>query len=251
MLKMPNMTLYRLDRTIKKGGGVCIYVNNKWAKFIKLDHTHTTLSTDVEMLTLIMNKPLFRKLSITCLYRPPSENTSVCLDLLKKLFCTNLGLKFELWLLGDLNIDYLIRDQVDTKKYLSVFKTNGLKQIISDITRPYRNGGTCIDWIVTSSTFVQTSGVCNHMLSDHFPRERHTTVYTEFRDYSKYSLPNLRVLLLNTKWDLCNNALDPNVMYDFILSSLYKILEIMCPLRRYKQRLESARWMSPDIHRAI
>ena len=97
------------------------------------------------------------------------------------------------------------------------------------------------------------------MLSDHFPvycirkkkRERHTTAYTEARDYSKYSLGNLRTLLLDLDWDTYDNSQDPNLMYDYILSRIYRILEVMCPLRRFKQRLESARWMGPNIHKAI
>ena len=82
-------------------------------------------------------------------------------------------------------------------------------------------------------------------------REHHTTVYVEARDYSKYSIPNLQNLLLDVNWEIFNQSQDPNVMYEIILSALYNILEIMCPLRRFKQCLESTRWMNRDIHTAI
>ena len=259
MLAIPNMTLYRLNRSSKRGGGVCIYVANRWAQYVKLDHVNTISTSDFEVITILLNKPHFRKLSISCVYRPPVGKSTNCLEFLKSLLNTNITLNFELWLLGDFNIDYLVRDNNDTKSFLSTFKTAGLKQLISDITRPHRNGGTCIDWVVTSSPFIKMSGICDHMISDHFPiycvrkkkRESHTAVHKEARDYSKYNLANLRTLLLNLNWDMYNASQDPNVMYEFIVSNLYKILEIMCPLRKFKQRLESARWMKPDIHKAI
>ena len=172
---------------------------------------------------------------------------------------SNLNLNLELWILGDLNIDYLARDNQDTKRYLECFKTNGIKQNIVDITRPFRNGGTCIYWIATSSPFIQTSGVCNQLISDHFPvycvckkrREHHRSSYVEARGYKNYSIPNLRNLLLGLDWTIFDVSEDPNIMYDYILTKLYEILQVMCPLRRYKQHSDPARWITADIYRAI
>ena len=72
MLNIPGWTLYRLDMPNKKGGGVCIYVASKWAKYITLLPDLSNTDTDVEILSLQMNKPMLRKLLIGCVYRPPT-----------------------------------------------------------------------------------------------------------------------------------------------------------------------------------
>ena len=74
MLEIPNMVMYRLDRLHKRGGGVCIYVAIKWAKYIKLVNDLTCISPNFEIITLSLIKPAFRMLQISCLYRPPTGN---------------------------------------------------------------------------------------------------------------------------------------------------------------------------------
>ena len=217
------------------------------------------MSSDAELITASLIKPNFRKLIISCVYRPPNGNTSVCHDIIKDIISFSMNLDAELWILGDFNIDFLARDRPDTKKYIATFKQYGLSQVISDITRPFGNGGTCIDWIITSSSFVSAYGVCNHLISDHFPiyctrkkkRENHKTVNIEARDYAHYNVENLRNLLRNMDWNAFDLSLDPNEMYSILLSRIYEILKIMCPLRNFKQRESSARWIDKDIYATI
>ena len=82
-------------------------------------------------------------------------------------------------------------------------------------------------------------------------REDHTSILTESRDYSKYNEVHLRDLLLNIDWNLYDASIDPNEMYEFILKHVKRILEIMCPLRSYRQRKNSGLWMNAEIYRAI
>ena len=259
MLAIPNMTLYRQDRHVRKGGGVCIYVASKWAKYVSLIPEYTFSEPDVEMITLIMKKPAFRKLMISCVYRRPTGKNDVCIARLNSLITLSQTLNTEVWILGDFNYDYLVRDHLETKKYVSLFKNCGLNQLIHDITRPLATGGTCIDWVITSSQFIQDSGVGNDLVSDHFsvfairkkPWENHSTVQSESRDYGKYNLDIFRNLLLNTDWDVFENSNDPNTMYNIIIDRVHEILEIMCPLRKFQHRVNSGRWMNADIFRAI
>ena len=259
MLIIPNMTMYRLDRQNKRGGGVCIYVAMKWAKYVnQLDLFSLTLP-DIEIITVSISKPVFRKLLISCVYRPPNSKVDICHDKIKDLICHSERIDSELWVLGDLNIDYLIRDKPDVKKFITTFRSYGLNQLITDITRPFKNSGTCIDWIITSSPFVLNSGVDIHLISDHLPvyctrkkkREHYKTESVDARDYAKYNVENLRYLLGETNWDAYDASNDPNEMYVILLERLYSILSIMCPLRRFKQRVPSVNWINRDIYKAI
>ena len=145
------------------------------------------------------------------------------------------------------------------KKFNATFKSYGLTQLIVDITRPYKNSGTCIDWIITSSTFVYKSGVDDHLISDHLPVyctrkkkwEHYNIVTIEARDYTNYSLENLQNLLIASHWTSYDICTDPNEMYDVLLDRPYNILAIICPIRRFKQHTSNANWINRDIYNAI
>ena len=259
MLNILNMVMYRLDRKYKRGGGVCIYVSMKWAKYVKQLDLFTFILPDLEAITISITKPTHRNMLISCVYRPPDGKSDICHDRIKDIVVYNENLGYELWILGDLNIDYFLRDKTEVKKFITLFKSYGLSQLISDITRPYKTNGTCIDWIITSTPFVSKSGVDIHLISDHLPvfcsrkkrREYHKTGTTKARDYANYSIENLRNLLRNIDWNSYNDGQDPNEMYEFLLDQMYNILSVMCPLRNFKQRISSANWINRDIHKAI
>ena len=50
-----------------------------------------------------------------------------------------------------------------------LLKENGLRQLILEPTRLTNRGGSCIDWIIINSEYVNNSGVMDELLSDHFP----------------------------------------------------------------------------------
>ena len=259
MLNIPGMVNYRLDRQFKKGGGLCIYVSLKWSKYIKQIDALSYISNDIEVLTISLNKPTFRKFLISCVCRPPTGKSDTCHSNIKDIISYSVSNNYEMWILGDFNIDYLHRDKPDVKRYIATFKLYGMRQLISDITRPYKNSGTCIDWIITSSYFVALSGVCDHLISDHLPvfctrkktRERHSTVTIEARDFANYSRENMSNLLMNVDWNLFYSSTNPNVMYEFLLNHVYDLLSIMCPLRKFKQRETNVCWINKDIFKAI
>ena len=52
----PNMKLFRLDRDITngriRGGGVCIYINEKFAPFTEIYRAGTTTTKDFEIISI-------------------------------------------------------------------------------------------------------------------------------------------------------------------------------------------------------
>ena len=174
MLAFPNKTLFRLDRQaqlangfIKKGGGVCLYIDNKYSKFCKIAPSCTVGNEELEILTVTLSKPGLKFMYISVLYKPPKTSTKTVIDFLKHIQSEIMPRNREYWLLGDFNTDFLVRDNIDTKNYIAFFRNNGLSQLIAKLTRPNKYRGTCIDWIVTNSPFVLLSGVTNVLISDH------------------------------------------------------------------------------------
>ena len=83
---LDGFTVYHSDRTKEsgktRGGGLCIYINNRWFSKVKL---HTTLcSPNLELLTLSV-RPFylpreFSNIVLRCVYVPPSADALAAAD---------------------------------------------------------------------------------------------------------------------------------------------------------------------------
>ena len=195
-------------------------------------------------------------MTISCLYRPPMGKHKNCQDFLKSIYRNN---KRELWLLGDFNVDYLDRTSADRLKYIRIFQATGLKQYITKFTRPNKQGGTCLDWIVTNSLYVKDTGTYDLLISDHLPaycirkkaRENHQTVYRSVCDLSNFDADNFSTLVRNSNWDELRDMENPDDMWLLLYKTMYDILSVMCPFKRYKQRARPTRWLNADIYKMM
>ena len=197
-------------------------------------------------------------MKISSIYRPPRGDHKKCIDKIREILSRRENFKKEIWFLGDFNVDYLKRGDVNQKRLISLFKTFGLTQLISKITRPSTRSGSCIDWIITNCKFVRESYVSTIFLSDHFAiecirkknRERKENVYRSIRSYKNYNkvilVDLLRVRLVESTFDTEDN---PNVKWNLLYSSVFDILTVMCPLKQYRQREIPTPWITPDIYR--
>ena len=98
------------------------------------------------------------------------------------------------------------------------------------------------------------------MIADHFAVacnrkkscEHVQYVYSEIKDYCKYNAKSSSDLL-HHNLEYCNYIAnrDPNVLWILICSNSRDILEIMCPIRRYKQLEHLTPWMEADIYREM
>ena len=153
----------------------------------------------------------------------------------------------------------LSRDNDARSKFITLFTTSGLHQLINDIIRPNKKGGTCIDWIVTNSLFVRTSGVTNDYLSDHLSvycvrkkaREKHEYVYRNVRDLTNYDVTNFQNILCGKNWDFIRTCDDMEHIWSVVYNRMYEVLAIMCPFKRFKQRKHVTPWMNGTIYRAM
>lgn len=83
--------MIRADRTSQsgkvRGGGVCVYINNRWCENVKV---HNRVCTpEVEMLTLSL-RPFylpwqFPAVVVTCTYIPPSANIKAAAEILAEV----------------------------------------------------------------------------------------------------------------------------------------------------------------------
>ena len=87
LVKIDRMKVFRSDR--KKGindynihiigGGVCIYVAKKWIDYTRHIHEYSLVNTNIEIVTIAIAKPNFRKILIACVYKPPKGKLEECI----------------------------------------------------------------------------------------------------------------------------------------------------------------------------
>ena len=75
----------------------------------------------------------------------------------------------EVWVCGDMNVDYKRRNSHKYKKALRFLRKNHLKHLPTSATRLHPKGATTIDHIYTNKDCVVASGNINEYLSDHIP----------------------------------------------------------------------------------
>ena len=133
-----------------------MYINNKLS-FSDNAYAHFNTSTiDLEAQWVsITQQP-----NKTILYRPPQGNVSNCIDFLVDVLIKNIDLhKTEVFLIGDLNLDILDKDNFSAKQIINTMKQLRLCLFIKEPTRYSRNKDSCIDLIITNSDIIAKSGV--------------------------------------------------------------------------------------------
>ena len=265
MIHIDNMNIYRLDRPrlrrdqyrFNNGGGVLIYVNNKWVSYCTVFAPGTLSTVDIEIITLKVDKPNFKTFFVSTVYKPPKGDSTKCMNSISEIIALNPTCEF--WILGDFNVDYLKRNVCSTKKVLNIVRRNGLDQLIKSVTRPAIGKGTCIDWILTNSEFVSLSFVSNHLISDHYPvicvrkksRELKENVPKYVRLFNRLDFKILADLLSSLDWTQFDESNDVDLKWLFVKSSVSEILKVMCPLKKIYVRKTQPPWFGNKLYKLI
>ena len=141
MIDLPDMNLYRWDRhngrpngvTKTKGVGFACYINNNLNLDCHIMNDFTTTTCDIELLTLRGKYDFGKNVVIMTIYRPPNGSIDNFFKILNNLFDENPLTDNELWLLGDFNIDFLKRHDLNTLKLYEFLRIYGLKQHIAQL----------------------------------------------------------------------------------------------------------------------
>ena len=152
-------------------------------------------------------------------------------------------------LMGDLNINYLSKD--DHKELKELFVVNGFNQLIREATRTMENTATLIDVILT----INHPEVINCSMSDHdiiaccrkLNHIKYEPETIKCRDYSKYNVDNLNNELLKISWDAVYNTLCPVYALQSIVSILKQTLDNHAPFITKGVKGKTSPWMTEDL----
>ena len=170
------------------------YIRNSLSEDITELKELQTSTADLESLWLVVKKQRARDIIITAVYKPPNGKTKkTFMTLNEKLGKTGRN-NADIYIIGDLNINYRNKKSKEYKCLDFFSKSNGLKQIIKNSTRHTKTTSTLIDIILTNDQYISHSGTINSYLSDHQPiyvikkkfRMKKTTWKFRGRSYLKY-----------------------------------------------------------------
>lgn len=117
-------SIFRKDRN-RFGGGVAIYVQNHLPVKIRYD----LMREDIEANCVQVHLPHLKPILVCCFCRPPSAD-AVYLNGLCEMFDRISDANREIYLPGDVNVDWLGQSCTTKNKLLSILNACNLSQIV-------------------------------------------------------------------------------------------------------------------------
>ena len=255
--QIPGYQLFRKDRASKTGGGLLIYVSDKYVTHMRNDLSNTDIGICEALWLQVDFSPGKPRLFCVC-YRPPNSPISD-MSLLKSNFSLALLEKKETVIMGDFNLD--MNKPYDRQRIFDL-ELIGTKQLIYDVTRPI--SATVIDHIyVSHNQFIVDSGVIQWSLSDHnivWCARQHRNMFKKsgsfkwitYRSYKTLDQLAFQHDLLQANLCDCSTAnRDVDSAWKDWLNRFTIVLDAHAPIRRKKFSSSAPAWLSGDVISAI
>lgn len=256
---LQSYNLFRQDRTLaRRGGGLAIYVKDKYnCNTTKYKHLCTS-QKEIEVLVLELCLPATKPIIVLNCYRPPAENVDVALKQIRQIL-EQIPVDNEVYLMGDLNIDYQCKGSPTFNKLQLLERTFQLTQYINTPTRVSKKSSSIIDHIYSNSHLIFRSGTLNINSSDHFPcyiirkknKIKHTVTTFTCRKLKHFQHAFFRNRLEDLDWRPYYDCTDPNKAWDMLYSMMLKVIDEHYPEATFTNFPVKAAWLNADIFEAM
>ena len=265
IINIPGYRITRQDRswfennTIKKGGGVCTYINEKII-FTDSNVCKFNLSSkNIEIQWLTLRFPKMKDIIIANIYRPPQGNVKEFCKYIRECLndVSNISKK-EIFIMGDFNIDINKKTSDDSKELINMMLSFGFKQYIKETTR-FGNNNTCIDLIFTNCDHINNCGTLELNYSDHQAifiskkkqKVKHEKTSFIGRSYKNYTAEIFQESLVKENWDKLYEIENPNLAWDIFIGKIIKCLDTICPKKKFNIKKYIEKWMNRDLMELI
>ena len=250
-LVFPGYTVSRCDRPgrgSRRGGGVCVLHRDTF-RVERL--TVPTEGTALESLWLSVCS--VTAVIIGVVYRPPNAPVDTVLDDLQRQLAHVCATDKPLYVLGDVNFDWLQQNQPGVRRYSQMLDDVNVKQIVREPTRP--ESGTLLDHaIVRSSDTITTARVVPCSWSDHDMVIAETPIRRERRRPPEFTARSTRSLvpdalcldLLLTDWSAVRDATGPAAKWTAWLEVWSPIIDLHMPTVRVRPRHPPCPWLNDN-----
>ena len=219
--------------------------------------------------------PKLKPISIGIFYRPPNANTFL------ETFQNDLNLidfkKFEVYFLGDFNINLLLNNKFLLKerqpfdvrnlsspllpKYKELCQTFSLKEIIQEPTRVTSSTSSLLDHILTNSRWkISQKGVIDVGLSDHqliyctrknsrTKTNRHNQI--RVRSLKNYTQEILKEELKKINFPDYNIFSNINIAYKDLVEKILSVVDKIAPYKVLRVKNNTQDWFDSEVAEAI
>ena len=203
----------------------------------------------------MINRPHCKNIVICTLYRPPSGDLKKAILYLEEcLSSLNLS-KANLFILGDMNVNYKNKSAPNFRKLNFFLQSNGLTQCVHNTTRNTDKTKSLLDLAISNSNFVSQAGTLEHFISDYQPifvlhkkgRDTRKSVNFNGRSYRNFDRETFKAKLLEADWKTYFGLDSPETAWDFILNRIRAVLDEMCPVRTFSIKNYRPDWMTKEL----
>lgn len=245
-----------ISRDTRKGGGVALYISNKFSYQVIPEYT-------------IMNRSfecLFVKSSAFVagvIYRPPSGSLPEFFEFLESLLDYLASVNSHVVILGDFNID-LLHPCESVNEFLDIVTSNGFSNLIDAPTRITGTSETLIDLCLTNiNTDQLKSGVLTSDISDHLsifcliPKLNSYACNTNatpvtFRVITNDTIETFREMVSTVDWGGFTKLENSNLLYDSFLSKITEIYDCAFPAATIKKCKKARKpWITRELLQRI
>ena len=239
----------------KRGGGLLTYIRTMHAAECEELTELSKNNGDIEAQWTAVHRPHCKNVIVCNVYRPPNGRLLKAIGYLDECLKSLDLSKVEVYILGDMNVNYKNKVSKEFKKLNFFVKSNGLSQVIGHTTRNNDKTQSLIDVILTNSIYVSKAGTLDHYISDHQPifvvkkKGRDTRPSVEFsgRSYRNYEQSKMKEELRRINWDDFFRLENPDIAWDYILNKFLPILDKMCPTRVFKVKNYRPEWITSEL----
>lgn len=248
---IPNYRFIRMDRE-GRGGGIGLFIKNSM-NYNVIDLPNNTF---LEQLWVSINLS-GKSYLFGVLYRPPKSNINSALEALDNTLSQIMPTSDALIMVGDLNIDLLYIDNVNSLRLNNIFDVYDLSQIISEPTRVTDHSNTLLDIIVVSnsetikaSKVVDIPGVSDHYLTYcelSNIKVKNNIKFVQYRDFKYFNEQSFVQDLNMVDWDYIYSLSDVDDMLNFFNENVMQLFDNHAPLRKVRVSKPPAPWMTSTI----
>ena len=263
MFNIDGYNLIQVNRANKKGGGVGIYVNNKYDYVIRSDLSNNT--PEYESLYVELTSKNKKSVVLGCIYRAPNTDLDKFFEKLNNTLEIITKSDKELYLMGDFNINLLNTNSHDkSNEFVDLMFSHNLYPLITKPTRISSTTATLIDNIFCNSIDrTINSGVIIADISDHFPIfcSKKCTNYLCKKDVSfcnrlinAENINKFKKKLLEVDWNQIYDIDYVNHCYDKFLSIFSSLYNECFPLKKNKIKSNvklKKPWMTNGLLKSI
>ena len=236
IFKLDGYTIVRQDRKTKtSGGGLISFIDSKfevdYESYKHLNSDDKSFEVMVYEIKIPGNKPL---MVISC-YKPLHISFDIANEKLNEVI-KGINNNVELYLVGDLNVDYKIKHGARFHKLKLFENKNILKQYIKSTTRPKEKSATAIDLIYSNSSNINKVGTNSWKPADHFStfvirkpakiiKTKETVLTRRATDFVE---DRVRIAYENENWNDFFSTDDVNRKWEILISKIDKVINDQC-----------------------